>query len=177
MSSKFRIATLGAMLLFAFAVPSFAQNQGGGGGGGGNGGGPGGGGNWRQQMEDRMKQALGTTDDEYAALKPKIDKVQQLQRDAMGGMRGGRGFGGRGGRGGDNGGGDQPQSAVQTASADLAKTLDDKDAKPDDIKTKLEALRAAKKAAKEELVKAQDDLKSVLTQYQEARLVQFGMLD
>jgi hypothetical protein len=197
MSSKLKIATLGAMLTFAFAVPSsFAQNQGGGGGGnggggnggggggGGNGGGGGGGGNrgnFRQQMQDRLKTALGMTDDEFTAVQPKIEKVQQLQREAMGGMfgRGGRGGRNRGGdnNNGGNGGQDANQSAVQTASADLQKTLDDKDAKPEDIKDKLEALRTAKKAAKEDLGKAQDDLKSVLTQRQEAVLVEYGMLE
>ncbi len=170
MSSKFRIATVGAMMMFASAVPTFAQNQGGGGGNGGGGGGRGGNPQqWRQQMEDRLKQALGTTDDEYTALQPKIEKVQQLQRDAMGGM-----FGrGRRGQNQDQGN----QSATQTATADLRKTLDDKEAKPEDIKSKLEALRAAKVAAKAELVKAQEDLKGVLTQRQEAVMVEWGMLD
>jgi hypothetical protein len=143
-------------------------------------------------MMDRLKQQLGATDDEFAAIQPKIQAVMNDQRDAQtGGMFGGRGGrGGRGGGGGNaggnggNGGGGQggaaaatPESDVAKAAADLQTTLDQKDATPDDIKGKLETLRTAKKAAKETLSKAQDDLKSVLTQRQEAVLVEFGMLD
>src|SRR3984957_11152301 len=36
----------------------------------------------RQQSLDRIKQALGASDDEFQALAPKIDKVMTLQRDA-----------------------------------------------------------------------------------------------
>ncbi len=108
-------------------------------------------------------------------IQPKITAVMTAQRDAMGGGM----FGGRGRRGGQGGQGGQAAtpSAVQAASDDLKKTLDNKDSTPDDIKTKLQALRDAKKAAKDVLAKAQDDLKSVLTPRQEAVLVQRGMLD
>jgi hypothetical protein len=174
-------------LLAALALPAFGQNNGGGGGGGGgNGGGGNGGGGGRggyqqfqQRMMDQLKTDLGATDDEFAALQPKIEKVQQLQRDANGGGMRGFGRGNRGGgQGGQAGGATAaPASPVAAAAADLQKTLDDKDAKPEDIKTKLDALRAAKKTAKEDLVKAQEDLKSVLTQRQEAVLVEHGMLD
>lgn len=121
---------------------------------------------FRQRMLDRLKQQLGMSDDEFAAVQPKIEKVFQLQRDARGGRMMGR-------RGGENSG---PQSPVQTAREDLRKTLDNKDASADDIKAKLTALRDAESKAHDELVKAQDDLKSVLTQRQEAVLVMDGML-
>jgi hypothetical protein len=180
---KFKFAVpLLMTILGAAAMPAFGQ-AGGGGGGGGQGGGGGGRGQWNPQaMMDRLKTDLGATDDEFAAIQPKIEKVQQLQREAMGGGRGfggGRGNrgGGQGGQGGNNQAAATPTTPVATAAADLRKTLDDKDAKPEDIKAKLDALRAAKKTAKEDLVKAQDDLKSVLTQRQEAVLVERGMLE
>jgi hypothetical protein len=96
----------------------------------------------------------------------------------------GRGPGGGGGGGGNNqrqfGGGfgatTQP-SAVQNALQDLQTTLDDQNASPDAIKTKLQTLRDARSKAKQDLVVAQADLKSVLTQRQEAVLVLMGMLD
>jgi Spy/CpxP family protein refolding chaperone len=143
-------------------------------------------------MMDNLKAALGSTDDEFAALQPKIEKVMQLERDAnpgMGGMfgrggRGGRGGGGGGGGGGAAGGGGgggaangQPTSDVQTKLADLNTALDNKDTSADDIKTKLQALRDARTAAKADLAKAQDDLKSVLTQRQEAVMVSRGLLE
>jgi hypothetical protein len=195
MSLKFKFAApFLFMLLGALTLPAFGQAGGGGGGGGGNGGGGGGGGRgnfnpqqFQQQQMDRLKTALGATDDEFAALQPKIEKVQTLQRSLQTGGRGGFGGGGAGGRRGNNGGGAAgggaaatpaaPANPVAAAAADLQTTLADTNAKPEDIKTKLDALRSAKKAAKEDLTKAQEDLKGVLTQRQEAVLVEFGMLD
>jgi hypothetical protein len=102
-----------------------------------------------------------------------------VQRDlifsSMRGMFGGRGRGPGGNQAG--GAAAAPQSDLAKAMADLQTTLDQKDATPDDIKGKLEAVRTAKKAAQESLTKAQDDLKSVLTQRQEAVLVEAGMLE
>jgi Spy/CpxP family protein refolding chaperone len=66
---------------------------------------------------------------------------------------------------------------VAVASKALADTLDNKDAKPDEIKAKLTALRDARAKAREELTKARKDLTDLLTQRQEAVLVQFGILE
>jgi len=119
-----------------------------------------------------MKQELGVTDEEMQALQPKIDQVMTLRRDA-----GGFG-GGRPGRGGPGGGGNNgPQSDVQQKIADLQAAIDNKDSKPEEIKAKLDALRAAKTKAHEDLVKAQADLRGLLTQRQEAVLVMRGLLD
>ncbi len=134
---------------------------------------------FRQRMLDRMKEQLGASDDEFKALAPKIEKVFQLQRDssAFGGM-GRRAGGGPGGPGGPGlGGEDQPQSPVMEKRHALQQLLDNKDAKPQDIKAKLEDYRAARKQAREELSKAQDDLRGVLTQRQEAALIMVGLLD
>ena len=183
MSLKFRFAVPVVAAMLGAAAPTFAQNNGGGGqnGGGQNGGGGGGRANYQQQMMDRLKSDLGTTDDEFTAIQPKLEKVMQAARDSRVNPFGGRNRGrGGGGNGGDANGGGQPtppESPLATAVADLKKVTDDKDAKPDDIKAKLEAVRAAKKAAMDDLAKAQEDLKSVLTQRQEAVLVERGMLD
>ena len=37
---------------------------------------------FRQQMQDRMREAMGATPEEWTLLQPKIEKVQQLQRAA-----------------------------------------------------------------------------------------------
>ena len=43
---------------------------------------------FRQQMTDRMKQALGATDEEWKVLQPRIEKVQTLSRQTRGGDEG-----------------------------------------------------------------------------------------
>jgi len=133
-------------------------------------------------MMDQLKTALGASDDEFAAIQPKILAVMQDQRDANPrtfGMFGGRGGGPGGGRFG-GGGGFGPTtepSVVQTALQDLQTTLDDQNASPDAIKAKLDTLRQARTKARQDLAVAQADLKSILTQRQEAVLVLRGLLD
>jgi Spy/CpxP family protein refolding chaperone len=156
-----------ALLLGTLAIPAFGQPQ------------PGGGrAQFMQQMNDRLKAQLGVTDDEYKALQPKIEAVMTAQRSTRGG-----GFGGgrnRGGNGGTPAAADPnapPPTPTQAATTALQATLDNKDAKPEEIKEKLTALRDARAKAKEELAKAQADLKELLTQRQEAVLVNMGLLD
>ena len=197
-----------AILLSALAMPVLGQaapggDNGGGGGAGANGGGGGGGGRgnrgggnfdpaaMRQRMMDQLKTDLGVTDDEMAAIQPKIEAVMTARRDLMTNNFGGMG-GGRRGRGGQ-GGGAAPGGAADPAAAggaaapalsplaqarkDLTDILANKDAPADQIKAKLDAYRDAKKKATDDLTKAQADLKQVLTQRQEAVLVLNGMLD
>jgi hypothetical protein len=183
-----------SLLVGSLSVSALGQAQPGGNQGGnpppGGNGQPGGRGNFdpaarRQQMMDRLKEQLGASDDEMQALMPKIEKVMQLQRDAGGGgmrgMFGGRrgGQGGPGGPGGAGGPGGPtgPESPVRQKAAELQETLANKDAKPDEIKAKLDALRQARQQAKQDLTAAQQELKGLLTQRQEAVLVEFGMLE
>lgn len=182
-----------SVLLGSLSVSAFGQAQPGAGGGNppGQPGQPGGRGNFdpaamRQRMMDRLKEQLGASDDEMAALAPKIEKVMQLQRDAggggmrgmFGGRRGGQGGpGGNGGPGGPPGGATANESPVRQKATDLRTLLEDKDAKPDDIKAKLDALRAARAQAKQDLAAAQQELKGLLTQRQEAVMVEMGMLE
>ncbi len=201
------VLALGAMCAFSYAQAPGGGGAAGGANGGGRGMGGGGWGNrdmsqWRAAMNERLKADLGATDEEFKALQPKIEKVQQLQRDLMSGRF--RGFGGRGMGGGQRDGqpagqpgaqpGGQPAgqpgaapggdaanaapvSPVVTATRELNTLLENKDAKPDEIKQKLEAVRAAKTKAREELTKAQAELKELLSQRQEAVLVNNGTLD
>jgi len=166
-------------------------NQGGGRqrgqGGGPGGGGPGGGGaaQFRQRMMDQLKEQLGTNDDEWKVVEPKIQKVMDAQRDARAGgigLGGGgrqRGQGGGPGGGGQGGGNnpDQPLSPVQKANNDLRTALENKSASTEEITQKLTALRDAREKAHQSLTSAQKDLKEVLTPRQEAVLVSNGMLD
>jgi hypothetical protein len=203
MSIKFKFAVpVLSIVLGTVAVPAFAQTtpdnggnagggqngqngQNGGGQNGQNGGGRQGRGNFdpaqmQQRMLDRLKTQLGATDDEFAAISPKITAVLTAQTDLRGNMfGGGRNRRGPGGNQAQAGGGAAPttQSELAKALADLQTTLDNKDATPEDIKGKLEAVRAARKTANETLAKAREDLKSVLTQRQEAVLVESSLLE
>lgn len=188
MNTRTLLASL-VITLAAVAVPAMGQAQ--------DNGGPPDPAQMRQRFADRMKEMLGVNDDEWKALQPKIDKIQQLRRDAsprgmmmfFGPGPGGAGGGGPGGPPGGIGGGrggpppgfgrdnGQPPSAVQQAMNNLRETLDNKDAKPEDIKSRLQALRDARAAAKADLTKAQDELRDLLTARQESVLVMMGTLD
>jgi len=138
---------------------------------------------FRQQMADWMKQALGASDEEWKVLQPRIEKVQTLSRATRGG--GGMGFmmgGRRGGPQGDRPQGDRPQSdrpqsEVEKKSEALQKVLDNKEAKVEEIKAALTALREARAKAKAELETAQKELREVITVRQEAQFVTMGLLD
>jgi hypothetical protein len=125
----------------------------------------------RERMMNRIKEQLGTNDDEWKVLQPKLEKVMTVQRES----RGGGGFGG--GRRGGGGGDDQPTTPVGIASAELRKTIENKDAPADEIAKKLTALREAREKAKANLTAAQKELKEVLTARQEAVLVTMGMME
>jgi len=143
----------------------------------------------REMMEQRMREQLGATEQEWKVLGPRVMKVSELNRQVSGFGRGfgGPGFGGRRGgpMGGPQGGpqGDRPGAQqrelteVEKASEQLQTTLEDTAATPDKIKAQLTALRAAKEKTKQELAVAQQELRKVVTVRQEAQLVLMGMLD
>jgi len=190
----------------AFALVGMASAQPGGGRGQGERPGRGGRGGgfdpaqFRQMMADRMKEQLKVGDDEWKIIEPRLTKVTTLQREAasggrgvFGGFSGFGGFGGRGGSGrggpgrdpgqrgqrGQRGGGDQARelNATQAAMQALREILEKDDATPDQIKTKLTALRAAKESARQKLAAARKGLREVCTLKQEAQLCIFGLLE
>ena len=69
------------------------------------------------------------------------------------------------------------QTEVEKIQLALQTTLENTSATPDTIKQQLTQLRAAKEKAKQDLAKAQQDLRQVLTLRQEAILVLMGLLD
>ena len=144
-----------------------ANNPGGGRGRGGQGG------NFQdfmQRMNDRLKESLKVTDEEWAVLKPLIEKVQTAQREAGAG----RGFGGRG-PGGDNNTPDTRPGAAESAA--LRTALESDSTSADDLKAKLAAVRAVRKKGAADLAVAREELKKVVTVRQEAVLVSMGMLE
>ena len=142
----------------------------------------------RQMMDERMRTQLGATEEEWKLIGPRLQKVMELSRDATSVGRGmffGMGPGGRGGMAGPGGrpGGDQgnvPQrelSPVEKATEALQTVLQNESATPDLIKTALTALRTAREKAKQDLAKAQQELRQLLTVKQEAMLVLMGTLN
>jgi hypothetical protein len=130
---------------------------------------------FRERMMNSIKERLGASDDEWKVLSPKVEKVMTAQRDARGG---GGGFGGPGGGGRRGGGGDQqPTTETGKASADLRTALENKDTPADDIAKKLAAYREAREKGRAQLQAAQKELKEILTQRQEAVMVNMGMLE
>lgn len=147
--------------------------------------------NMEERMAERMKEQLEITDAEWKVLQPRFQKVTELQRQAMGGGRGMMGMmmGGRGGRGGQGGrpgqegqqrgprpDGDRPQSAVQQAAEGLRTVLESDNPSPEQLKSALGKLRSAREQAKQELLKAQGQLRELLTLKQEAMLCMMGIL-
>jgi hypothetical protein len=149
---------------------------------------------FRQRMNDRMKQALAASDEEWGVLQPKIEKVMTLQRQNAGGRGmgmlfrggpgGGRGDGAPGGGRGDGGGrrgaggpfGGDDNSPVAQKTRDLQQAVEG-NASADDLKAKMTALREARAKARADLAQAQGELKELLTARQEAALVMMGLLE
>jgi hypothetical protein len=149
---------------------------------------------FRQRMNDRIKAELKASDDEWAVIQPLLEKVQTAQMATMtgrfgfgGGRHGGRGPGGPGGSpgadgaspspNGGNGGENRPPRPTSPEADALKAALASDATSSDEIKTKLQALRDARKKAQDNLEDARENLKKVLTLRQEATLVQMGLLD
>jgi len=159
------------LLIVGLAMPVMAQAGGGNGGGG-----RGGGANSLQMRLQTIQQTLGSTDDEFAALSPKILQVLTfLQRLNAGGGGTAISIHERAGQAQNPDG--SPPSPAQQAHADLQYTVDKPDSTPELIKAKLEAYRSVVAKVKEDLAAAQKDLLAVLTQKQEAQLVLLGVLN
>jgi len=145
---------------------------------------------FRQRMNERLKAALKVSDEEWSVIQPLLEKVQTKMRESMMGrfggmMGGGRRAWGRGqgqennGQPNNNGSQDRPNRPERPRMPELEAlqtALESDTTAPEEIKTKLQALRDARKKATAELEQAQEDLRKVLTQRQEATLVMMGML-
>jgi hypothetical protein len=115
----------------------------------------------RQRTLDGFKSQLGVTDPEWAILKPRLETVYNManpQPARIGGI-------------------DRKRTEVEQTSGDLRDILDKPGVDTNQIKTRLIALRAARGRANEELAKARQSLRQLLTVRQEAELVLSGLLD
>jgi len=141
---------------------------------------------FRAKMQERMREAFDVkNDDEWKVLAARIEKVTEAQGATRAFTTGGFGRGaggpggGQGGQGGTKGGGNrpgggfggEPNSDVEA----LRKAVEEK-APSAELKAKLAKVRDARKAADAKVEKAQDDLKAVLTDRQEAQAYLFGLV-
>jgi len=131
---------------------------------------------FQQAQLNRMKDLLGSTEDEWKILEPRLEKVQDLLRDSGSRASIGSGRGRRGGFGGPLAS-ETPTTAVQQAARELQDDLAKKETSADELKSKLVALREARAKSQAELTKAQDQVRELLTARQEAVLVMAGMLN
>lgn len=148
-----------------------------------------------QDMQARMLTAIRdrleiTDDEEWKLISERIAKVQEIRRTsgAGGGPVAGMMFGGRGGPGGPGGapgapgpqGGPPGRGGVRPGGANpevTALTTALREKLPDaEIKARLDRVRELRKASEAQLVKAQEELRAVLTIRQEAMAVVFGLL-
>ena len=127
----------------------------------------------RQRSMERIKEALAPSEDEWKVLEPKLNKVLTLAREAgVSSMRRTRRR-----RGSDTDPAAGEQSDVAKATQGLVKILENKEAKPEEIKAKLKALRDARKKAMEALAKARKPVGETAKLRQEAQLVLMGVID
>lgn len=135
---------------------------------------------FRQRMEERMRERLGVTDDgEWKLISERMTKVMEARRAASPGGMGmfGGGPGGPGGRGPAGGGGGRgPGGGGPSPEEEALSKAVEANASADELKKKMEAVRAARKAAEVQLEKAQAELREVLTVKQEANAVLMGLL-
>lgn len=144
---------------------------------------------FRQRMMERMKEQFEVTnDDEWKLISARIEKVMELRREAGG--FGGFAFGRPPGR---PGGGDQAQPGGQQGgernrtrgrgfggqpnpdAEALQKAIEAKASK-EELKEKMDKLRASRKAKEAELEQAQGELRQILNVRQEAIALNMGLL-
>jgi hypothetical protein len=116
-----------------------------------------------------LQQPLGSSDVEFAALRPLIFSVVQAERLTQSGVRpGGNSINRRQ---------NQPLTPVQQAETDLQNVLNDPGSTSFAIGSGVSELREAREKARDDLKIAQRDLRTYLTVRQEAVLVSDGVLD
>jgi hypothetical protein len=131
-----------------------------------------------------LQEPLGASGDEFAVIRPLLEKVVDAMGESDGGaarFRRFRGFGGAPGQQNNNTQNAAPNapplSPVDQATQDLQAAVDDPSVNSDVIKTRLDTLRQVKSKASQDLTVARDALRAVLTVRQEAVLVDRGVLD
>jgi len=148
-----------------------------------------------KSIAESMKEALRATEQQWKGIKPRLDKVKYLSKQAKVSMTPGYYSRSR-----SSGGSNNQQSVPKVEEGwkwskawekkapseltkgericeELMELLEDKSSKQEEIEMKVEALREARKEASKQLAQAQQELRKVLTFRQEATLVLMRYLD
>lgn len=140
----------------------------------------------QKRMLDYYKEQLAPTEEEWTVLEPRLAKVLELSEgtNSLTGMitqvvdRFRRSQWAQDQmQGQENKTEEEEKSAVQKAMTELQETLDKEAPSTVEIKAKMLALRGAREKVKQQLVKAEDELREVLTLKQEATLLMLGLLE
>jgi len=125
----------------------------------------------RSMMLDRIKQQLNATDEEWKAIEPLVANVVEKQREARSGLALGRAW--------RRPGSTESPWGVETSQKveALQNAVENEQSSPEEIKSKLAAVRTEQEQKDQELKEAREELRKVLTLRQEARLVLMGLLD
>lgn len=115
----------------------------------------------RKQSLENLKKQLGVSEEEWKVIQPRLEAVYLLRHPP-----------------GSVAQEDTSASAMVTRLArELWELLNNKETKAEEIKAKLTALRKAKEKVQQELTKARQQLRQILTICQEAVLVLSELLD
>jgi hypothetical protein len=113
-----------------------------------------------KQTLEGLKKELGVSAEEWAVIQPRIVAIYRLMHaDVLPGESKGR------------------LALVTQRTKELWDLLRKNSPKPEEIKEKLTALRAAKEQVRQELIKARLELSKIMTLRQEAWLVLSGLLE
>ena len=116
---------------------------------------------------ERYRENLGISVAEWKVVQPKVQAVMDNRISGASGMMSMFGGSRRG----------RDSSTEKTPTSELRDLLEKDDASKGDIKAKLAAYRADRKAREAKLKKAQEDLRQLLTLKQEAQAVLSGLLN
>jgi len=120
-----------------------------------------------ERIMDRYRENLGFSVAEWKVVQPKVQAVMDNRISGASGMMSMFGGSRRG----------RDSSTEKTPTSELRDLLEKDDASKGDIKAKLAAYRADRKAREAKLKKAQEDLRQLLTIKQEAQAVLAGLLN
>ena len=144
---------------------------------------------FQERMLNTIKENLGATDEEWTAIKPKVEEIQKLRMKVASSMMGR--FGGPRGMRGPDGPGDandqtrRPGRGIMgmlsnepTPELDALRSASDSDSTSnEELKNKIKAYREAVKRDEEKLKSTREELRQLVTVRQEAKLIVSGILD
>lgn len=142
----------------------------------------------RQRQQDRLRQSLGLSEEEFEVVQPMMEQVQGYMRDRQVAAMGrdvrdrqvavmGRDMRAAFVRGPAQESLSEQGQALRTATQELHEAIAEDATSPEQLEEKLETLRSARSELDAALQRAREELREVLTLRQEAVLVSQGMLD